>query len=175
MSENDFYLRDEEEHSNFDLHHIFEIVQLNWYWFLLSVLVCVSAAQFYIWKTPAVYTRSASVLINEDEKSGLDISQFMDRNMVNAPSSVDNEVMVFKSKYLMKEVVAALELHIDYTHIKPLRIVDLYKKTPLQLHVLDNEDTQSFGCVLIPLVNERYRITDIVLPESHPAYNQSID
>ena len=175
MSENDFYLRDEEAHSNFDLHHILEIVQLNWYWFLLSVLVCVSAAQFYIWKTAAVYTRSASVLINEDKKSGLDISQFMDVNMVSTPRNVDNEVLVFKSKYLMKEVIEALALHIDYTHIRPLRTVDLYKKTPLQLHVLDNADTQSFACVLIPLINKRYRITDIVLPESHPAYNQSID
>lgn len=36
----------------------------KWYWFVISLIVCVGIAGLYLLKTPSVYTRTASLLIN---------------------------------------------------------------------------------------------------------------
>lgn len=38
----------------------------RWKWFVLSLAVTIGAATAYLLRTPAVYTRTASVLIKED-------------------------------------------------------------------------------------------------------------
>lgn len=40
----------------------------RWKWFVLSLAVTIGAATAYLLRTPAVYTRTASVLIKEDSK-----------------------------------------------------------------------------------------------------------
>ena len=37
----------------------------KWYWFVISVVLCLGAAAFYLVRTPKIYTRSATVLIKE--------------------------------------------------------------------------------------------------------------
>ena len=37
----------------------------KWYWFLISIVVCLGIAAFHILRTPKVYTRYATVLIKE--------------------------------------------------------------------------------------------------------------
>ena len=41
-----------------DLHDIIHMVIANWYWFILSILVCVGAAYYYLAKTQK-YTPAA--------------------------------------------------------------------------------------------------------------------
>ena len=37
----------------------------KWYWFVISLVICLGAGAYYIVKTPKIYTRSATVLIKE--------------------------------------------------------------------------------------------------------------
>ena len=41
----------------------------RWQWFVLSLVVTIGVTTVYLLRTPAVYTRTASVLIKEDSKS----------------------------------------------------------------------------------------------------------
>lgn len=41
----------------------------RWKWFVLSLVITIGVATVYILRTPAVYTRTASVLIKEDSKT----------------------------------------------------------------------------------------------------------
>lgn len=40
----------------------------RWKWFVLSLAITVGAATVHLLRTPAVYTRTASVLVKEDSK-----------------------------------------------------------------------------------------------------------
>lgn len=89
----------------------------NWYWFVLSVVVCAGAAFLYLKWAPKVYTRTASVLIKDDAKGGAmsESAAFEDLGLFGTKRNVDNEVLVFKSRRLMTEVARNLHLDVSYT------------------------------------------------------------
>jgi len=58
------------EESELNLGDILQTVLANWYWFVLSVVVCAGATFLYLKWAPKVYTRTASVLIKDDAKGG---------------------------------------------------------------------------------------------------------
>ena len=41
------------------LHDIIQMVLANWYWFALSVVLCLCIAYYYLASTPKVYSRTA--------------------------------------------------------------------------------------------------------------------
>lgn len=87
----------------------------NWFWFLLSTVVCLSCALFYIYTAPKVYIRTATILIKDGKKgSETDIAAFGDLLGATARRNVDNEIIVLKSRNLMTEVVRRLNLHVNY-------------------------------------------------------------
>jgi len=90
----------------------------NWYWFALSLFVCLTIAIIYLVTTPPVYTRYASVLIKQDSKgrtASTDLSKSIsDLGMIRTRTNVDNEIINFRSPNLMFEVVKRLHLDIDY-------------------------------------------------------------
>lgn len=82
--------------SQINLKDLFNICLGNWPWFLLSLVLCMSAAVFYLLCTNPVYTRTASVLIKEDTK-GKSIASvagdLADLGLVNSASNVNNELI----------------------------------------------------------------------------------
>jgi uncharacterized protein involved in exopolysaccharide biosynthesis len=83
---------------------LFMYLASQWKWFLLSILICGGIAWYNYARAPLVYFRSATVIIkdpsNKASTSGLDrFDNFI--NKVN----VANEILQFRSKKLMREVV----------------------------------------------------------------------
>ena len=112
------------EDNNLTLKDIWGLCARNWKWFAMSLAVCLLAATFYIIKTTPVYSRSASVLIKEDRKSGSvssDISSsFTDLGFGQTRVNVNNEIINFLSPDLMLQVVKNLNLDVNY-QVKGLR------------------------------------------------------
>ena len=94
------------EENELNLGDILQTVLANWYWFVLSVVVCAGTAFLYLKWAPKVYTRTASVLIKDDAKGGAmsESAAFEDLGLFGSKRNVDNEVLVFKSRRLMTEV-----------------------------------------------------------------------
>ena len=59
-----------EQDLEINLIDIFRLIFVNWYWFVLSVLICIGFAFFYLKSSSKVYSRKASVLIRDDSKGG---------------------------------------------------------------------------------------------------------
>ena len=57
-----------EDSINFSIHDLIQMVIGNWFWFLLSTVVCLSCALFYIYTAPKVYNRTATILIKDGKK-----------------------------------------------------------------------------------------------------------
>lgn len=51
-----------------NLRDVVELIIANWYWFVLSVLVCVGSAYFYVLTIQPVYQRQAVMLVKDKEK-----------------------------------------------------------------------------------------------------------
>lgn len=154
------YLREDE--NNLNLNDIFHIVLANWYWFLLSVMVCGGVAVLYLKWAPKVYTRTASVLIKDNSKGGglSESAAFEELNMFNVKSNVDNEVLVFKSKKLMNSVAERLNLDISYMEKDGLRMVELYTQSPVALRFPEAEATQAFSLTVTPLSAKEVMLSD---------------
>jgi len=124
-----------ERRNEITLGDILQIIRANWYWFLLSVILCVGLGVFYIMRTPKVYTRTATVLIKDHTRGGgmSEASAFEELNMFSIKSNVDNEILIFHSRQLMAEVARRLRLDLSYTVKKGLRPVELYTHTPVSV------------------------------------------
>lgn len=105
----------------------------KWYWFVISLIITMSVAAVYLMKTTPEYTRTASLLIKNEDKNGgsgtsIDMSEL---GLVQNNTNLENEIRIVKSPALMKEVVSRLDLNDHYTVKEGLRSVILYKHSPV--------------------------------------------
>ena len=116
----------------------------KWKWFLLSVLVCGGIAWYHYARSPLVYFRSATVIIkdpsNKTSTTGLDRFD----NIINKVN-VANEILQFRSKKLMREVLQRLHADISYQLEDGLRSNELYTQSPVLLSFPDALPEQHFA------------------------------
>ena len=128
-------IQDEE---TLDLSTILNILIGKWYWFAASVLLCLAVGCVYLYRTPKVYRKQATVLIKENKNGASGVSQaaaFADIAGVAglSASNTENEMLILQSRSLMEEVVYRLGAHITYYQHKYLRSLELYENTPFRV------------------------------------------
>lgn len=135
-----------------NLKSVIAVVVSKWYWFLLSLVICLACAFIYLMKTPPVYTRTASIMIKQDANGGSSTSVDMsDLGFTQNSTNLDNEIQTIKSPALMREVVGRLRLNDIYTTREGLRTVNLYHRSPALFISLDTID--------IPAVSFEYTVS----------------
>lgn len=121
--------------------YLFWAWEKKW-WILLSIMVCVAVATYYLYVTPKSYVRSATVMIKSDSKGRSGISEleaFRDLSGVSGISvDVRNEMEAFKSPILMEKVVQRLNLNVSYTKLGLLRDDILYSNSPVKVAFVEN-------------------------------------
>ncbi|MEY8686188.1 GumC family protein [Bacteroides sp. AN502(2024)] len=88
----------------------------NWKWFALSLLITLGAAVYYIKSTPAVYTRTLSMLLKTGNKQSVSEEMMNELGMGQTPVNITNEILALKSSQLLLEIVKRLHLDVDYAH-----------------------------------------------------------
>jgi len=146
----------------FSLHDLIQMILANWYWFAISVIVCLGAGYLYLARTPKVYSRKATILVKDDRKgANMDISAFSDISGFQSRNSVDNEIYILQSRRLMQEVVRTLRLTTGYSKRSGLRTQDLYGRSPIEADFVDEGENQSFSFRARPLAGgEQVELTD---------------
>ena len=120
----------QEEHITFSVHDLIQTVIANWYWFVISVFVCVGCGYIYILRTPKIYSRTANILVKDSRKGGdTDLATLSDLAGLSQRRNVDNEIYILQSRRLMTEVVKQLGLTVQYETKEGLRPQDLYGQT----------------------------------------------
>ena len=156
-----------EPENELNLGDLIVLVAKNWYWYVLSVVLCTGLAFLYLQWAPKVYTRSASVLIKDDRNGGGSLTEsgaFDDLGISVGSRNVDNEVLVFKANRLMEQVVRRLHLDINYSVQQGLRTVDLYTQSPVTLRFPEAEDAQAFALSVTPLSAHEVQLSDFTVP-----------
>ena len=121
----------------------------KWKWFLLSVGVCGGLAWYNYARAPFVYFRSATVIIkdpsNKTATTGLDRFD----NIVNKVN-VANEILQFRSRKLMREVVKRVHADVSYQIEDGLRTNELYTQSPVQVGFPDALPDQHLALDVTP-------------------------
>lgn len=89
----------------------------HWKWFVVSIVIVMAAAYVYVRTLPDIFTRSAAILIKDDNSSRGGYSEggaLADLSLFRSNTSVNNELVAFKSPAIMCEVVKRLQLQTNY-------------------------------------------------------------
>lgn len=100
---------------------------VRWRWFVASIALCVFVAAIYILVTPKEYTRSASVVVDDEDSSTPSVASSLSSfGFFSTPTNVANELLAFQSPALLSDVITRLGLQTSYTYKKFLRPITLY-------------------------------------------------
>jgi len=107
------------------------------YWYLLVIFLplSLSIAYVYLRYTNPVFESSTIVLIKDEKESGkLSEEQILSEiGLGQSNKKIDNEILVFQSSLLMKEVVEKLQLEFTYIGKGRVRNADLYIASPVKI------------------------------------------
>ena len=136
-----------EEQTEINFSDIWGMIWGNRWWYVLSLVVCIVFAGFYLYRTPGTYSRSAKLIINEDAQDATlrDIANISGFAGQGASVNVNNEVEAFSSPDLMATVVERLGLETSYVEHQFLRDRELYKTSPFEMAVLQPLVSSSFS------------------------------
>ncbi len=136
-------LGEETKSTRISFQKVFSHLVLNWYWYLISLVICLCAACFYLNLVPPTYQVTARMLVkDEDKKMNSPVKQFLpnmeDFGIMNNSSGFDNEVEILASPVTIHDAVKRLKLYTEYRfggHIRK-RLVYTYQPVSVELDPL---------------------------------------
>lgn len=123
----------------------------RWLWFVLSVLAAIILAFLYFRYTTPVYSIQTTVLIKDAKSNnfggGSEAGILRDISGIGGMStnSVDNEIEIFKSKKLMRDVVASKNLEAVITNEGRISKGEIYGQTsPIIVNVVAEKKPEKY-------------------------------
>ena len=121
----------------------------HWKWFVVSVVLCLMFAFFYIVVKQPIYERNASLMIKDDVAGGSsfmsEANTFADMGLFSMKSNVHNELICIQSPALILDVVKRLNLDMNYVEKGIISKRTLYGNTlPVCVKIVGLNDRD--GC-----------------------------
>ncbi|PIR14486.1 MAG: tyrosine protein kinase, partial [Flavobacteriales bacterium CG11_big_fil_rev_8_21_14_0_20_35_7] len=133
----------QEEESTINLREEFDKYLRYWKWFLLSVVLSIIVAFYYLRKTTPQYESSATIMIKDDKMGGgmmTELSAFQDLGILgDNKNSIDNEIEILKSRTIIENVIKELQLNVKYIREGHIRVRDYYNDAPIKMNFLDGD------------------------------------
>lgn len=135
-------INEEEESSVFSIRNIITIIYLNWYWILLSVVICVICAKLYLRYTPPVYSAGMKVLIKDERgsgsrRSGISTNSLEEMGVISTSNGFANELEILSSTAIATRVVRNLKLYVSYSLEGRVADRELYKDSPILVDIAE--------------------------------------
>lgn len=116
----------------------FYLCLAHWKWFVLSVLLCVAAAAWYLLRTPKQFTCMASIMVKTDQDVSNSEKDLMEMGVMKTSTNMANELHSFKTTEMGRAIVERLGLQTDYSLEGTFHSVTAYgSQLPLELHFDD--------------------------------------
>jgi uncharacterized protein involved in exopolysaccharide biosynthesis len=118
---------------------------IHWKWFLIGISVSLSVAFIYLRYTTPQYSVDASILIKDNQKSGIsqELAAFEDLGIIGGGSAnnTDNEIYILKSRKIIGNVVDTLDLTTSYYNEGIVIKSEAYKKSPFLLEFIKKDES----------------------------------
>ena len=155
MNDDKPYIEEWHLKSELNIRKVWDVLLAKWHWFALSVFICLMLAFVYIRTVPVVYKREAVVQLKNTAKSE---EAFNEKQLFEDGNNIDGEILIFKSRLLMGEVIRRLGLDINYSVDDGLKSRDLYTDSPVEISFPDSSFSQPAVFSVIPLPEGGFRI-----------------
>ena len=154
----------QETENTISLRDIVFLVINNWYWFALSLFICLVVAGLVYKTKPKSYEYTTTILVRDESNQGKYQSRNMDAifnsmGMDNSWHSLENEIYLIKSTAITRSVVENLELNKGCDRNGLFTKVSYYKDRPIEMKVFARpyEDSPN----VVPEVNLYVNVTPI--------------
>ena len=124
--------------SSFDFATLYRTIVLNWYWFVLSLIIFGSLGAIYLRYTTPMYQSTAKLLIKDESGSnrrGQSLQNMSNLGIISNSTGIDNEMEILTSHSLAEDAIRDLKLYVNYSTKGRVKDVILYRKQPLNVDV----------------------------------------
>ncbi|HEY9178992.1 MAG TPA: polysaccharide biosynthesis tyrosine autokinase [Flavipsychrobacter sp.] len=120
--------------SSFDFKRLFGALITNWYWFVLTLSITLTAGFLYLRYTTPEYAIYSSLLMQEDkENPAQSLLSRIDPENDKSRINLFNEKVILQSQDMIMKVVDSLDINVRYWAIGRVKETELYKECPIKI------------------------------------------
>lgn len=170
-----YLLEEDNETSGFDYKAFLVKLLMYWPWILGCVVIFLIGAFFYLKTLTPLYTVSSSVLIKNESKGGANGANLEDLGFVSTSTqSFDNELEILRSRTLIKKVVTALDLYINYSVPGQFRDTELYKQSPVKVWVTP-EEAERMGYAQVKMSFRNQQLHEVLVEHEGQEWKKTVE
>ena len=127
-----------EGNSSFDFATLYRTIVLNWYWFVLSLIIFGSLGAIYLRYATPMYQSTAKLLIKDENNSnrrGSSLQNMSNLGIISNSTGIDNEMEILTSHSIAEDAIRDLKLYVNYTTKGRVKDIILYRNQPLNVDV----------------------------------------
>ena len=128
----------QERQSAFDFAVLYRTIILNWYWFILSLVICGGLGASYLRYATPKYQSTAKLLIKDDDsnsKRGQSLQNMTNLGIISNSAGIDNEMEILTSHSIAEDAIRDLKLYVDYSTKGRIKDIILYRDQPLNVDI----------------------------------------
>lgn len=122
-----------QENQEIDLRAWVLRILKNWYWFLLSCVVCGAIGAYKYFTTTKKYHVDASIMLRDDEEDAPKFQLVSSLMGMSPGKNVDDEIALLTSRDILVQIVKELDLHTEYRILDEMKWVGLYPSRGLSV------------------------------------------
>ena len=125
--------------SFFDFAALYRTIILNWYWFVLSLIIFGGIGAIYLRYTTPLYQSTAKLLIKDDDngssRRGSSLQNITNLGTISNSAGIDNEMEILSSHSIAEDAIRDLKLYVNYTTEGKVKDVIIYRDQPLVVDI----------------------------------------
>ena len=124
--------------SSFDFSALYRTIILNWYWFILSLVIFGGIGAIYLRYATPMYQATAKLLIKDEptnnsrSQSPLNISNL---GTISNSTGIDNEMEILTSHSIAEDAIRDLKLYVNYAVQGRVKDIMMYRNQPLNVDI----------------------------------------
>ena len=150
--------------NNFQIKEFFNLIWINKYWILLSIIISTCIAVYKVYRMPRLYGSTAELIVlnsNSNNYTGTGLATFSDIQGMRNDVNMYNEMEVLKSPYVMEGVVKQLNLNTTYTVPGFGYDIDIYGNTPVLVNFINVNPQNSYELTITKIDNNQAFIENL--------------
>ena len=125
--------------SFFDFAALYRTIILNWYWFVLSLIIFGGIGAIYLRYTTPLYQSTVKLLIKDDDngssRRGSSLQNITNLGTISNSAGIDNEMEILSSHSIAEDAIRDLKLYVNYTTEGKVKDVITYRDQPLVVDI----------------------------------------
>ena len=123
---------------SFDFATLYRTIVLNWYWFVLSLIIFGSLGAIYLRYATPMYQSAAKLLIKDENNSnrrGSSLQNMSNLGIISNSTGIDNEMEILTSHSIAEDAIRDLKLYVNYSTKGRVKDIILYRDQPLNVDI----------------------------------------